>query len=371
MTDRYRFLVVSPPYVPLPPEGYGGIEKVVVERTGALSALGHTVDVVAPTGSAVPGARRVYHTRRIGLTEMRYTGNLLADFPRFIVFSRSFGYLKAYTELGEISSEYDCVVNDAFRSEPWTLLLLTAQLGWGRTIGILHGNMPRWSSRRPISRLRQLQFGALNTHCADFLVRNGWRVFHTPNGITFPSPTQVVTDPDRRLVFVGRITREKGVHQAIRLAKLVKVPISIFGKVQDFGYFKREIEPTLVNGEAEYLGNRPRAELDDAIRHSAGLVFTSMYDDPYPAVLLEALRFGVPVIGTPAGWYSGFHDVCDESNSLVRGTVDELAQSFDRVARFDRTQIFEASRARFSWESVLESTLLPTVARVVSEKTHV
>lgn len=334
-----------------------------MERCLALSQLGYDVDVIAPAGSRVVGASRVIGITQVRLREMRSTGNLLADFPRFLYNSSSLSYLKAYTDLGGIA-DYDFVINDAYRAEPWTTLLMANLLGWSRSINVLHGNMPRWSWVKPKGRLKRFHFGALNSHCADYMKSRGWSTYHFPNGISIPARSDIVRNPEQRLVFVGRITREKGVHLAIKIAKLARLKLAIYGKIQDPAYHSAEVIPRLSSDEVRFYGNRPRSELDLAIRTSLALVFTSTYNDPYPAVLLEAIRFGVPILGIPAGWYSGFHDVCNSRNSVIRPTVEEAAAAASLLPSLDRFRIHEDAERAFGWRSVLQNSVLPAMRKI-------
>jgi hypothetical protein len=52
-----RIGLVAPPWIPVPPPAYGGIERVVALQAAGLAAAGHDVTLVAAPGSAVPGVR--------------------------------------------------------------------------------------------------------------------------------------------------------------------------------------------------------------------------------------------------------------------------------------------------------------------------
>src|SRR4051812_34817070 len=46
-----RIAQIAPPWFPIPPVGYGGIERVVFDLTESLVAGGHDVTLFAPAGS--------------------------------------------------------------------------------------------------------------------------------------------------------------------------------------------------------------------------------------------------------------------------------------------------------------------------------
>src|SRR5688500_17088217 len=51
MTQGLRIALVAPPWFPVPPPGYGGIEYVVAKLADGLAARGHEVTLFAPGGS--------------------------------------------------------------------------------------------------------------------------------------------------------------------------------------------------------------------------------------------------------------------------------------------------------------------------------
>lgn len=52
-------MLVAPPWYPVPPEGYGGIELVVALLARELGRRGHQVTVLGASGSQIPGAVRL------------------------------------------------------------------------------------------------------------------------------------------------------------------------------------------------------------------------------------------------------------------------------------------------------------------------
>jgi glycosyltransferase involved in cell wall biosynthesis len=355
-----RLLVIAPPFQPLPPTGYGGIERVVLERTRVLSAFGATVDVVCPAGSQISHARKSIECGRVKLSDIPSTGSRVLDSIRYLIKSDSLRYMKTYLAVKDID-EYDCVFNDAFRSEPWIALSMQRKFGWYRTINMLHANAPIWTGSRPYGKLHTFRFGALNSRTQAYLANHGWRTNLLPNGINCPPENQVVVDPEAYLIHITRISEAKGTDQAIRIAQVMGLPLRIYGKIQDDHYFNRAVRPHLRKGTVDYFGQVSRPELDDATRHATALVFTSTYSDPHPAVLLEALRFGTPIVALNPGPFSGFYDVCNSLNSVSGDSHDEIRAKLERVTTFSRLEVARDIRRRFSWESVIQSCYVPLV----------
>ena len=49
--ERLRIALLAPPWIPVPPPGYGGIERVIADLAGGLVRRGHDVSLLAAPGS--------------------------------------------------------------------------------------------------------------------------------------------------------------------------------------------------------------------------------------------------------------------------------------------------------------------------------
>lgn len=112
-----------------------------------------------------------------------------------------------------------------------------------------------------------------------------------------------------RLLYSGRISREKGVHTAIRaLAALSpehrsKVQLDIFGK--GAGEYERDLRQ-LVHGyglgkHVRFCGGVPRANMPSVLARHDVLLFPSEWEEPFARSVLEAMAAGLVVIGSTAG----------------------------------------------------------------------
>jgi glycogen synthase len=117
--------------------------------------------------------------------------------------------------------------------------------------------------------------------------------------------------PIRRLLYVGRLSPQKGVHTALaalkRLAEdseLSGLTLSLAGGGPDLEYGKkmRELaaQPGLA-GRVHFLGERPRSELARIYAEHDALIFPSEWDEPFAITPLEAMASGLAVVGTTTG----------------------------------------------------------------------
>ena len=150
--------------------------------------------------------------------------------------------------------------------------------------------------------------------------------------------------PDEYLAWVGRISPEKGLEDAISAAELARRPLKIFGKLEDTSYWKRLI-PLIEQAQRavviEYCGFLETEELQKQLRKAQALLMTPKWVEAFGIVAIEALACGVPVVayrrGGPAeivrdgenGWLVEPDDVAGLAVAI--GRVGEISRWDCRV----------------------------------------
>jgi phosphatidyl-myo-inositol dimannoside synthase len=171
-----------------------------------------------------------------------------------------------------------------------------------------------------------------------------------------------------RVLFVGRLVERKGVRHLIdamgKLAPDLGAELVIVGDGPERAALERLAGGTGLEGRIAFRGRVPEAELKAAYGAASVLVLPAIVDsrgdtEGLGVVLLEAMSYGVPVVGSHVG---GITDIVTdgETGLLVRpGDPAALAQALDRLAR-DRSlaaRLGEAGarlvRERFSWPAIV------------------
>jgi glycogen(starch) synthase len=117
--------------------------------------------------------------------------------------------------------------------------------------------------------------------------------------------------PVRRLLYVGQLIPQKGVHTAIAALGLLaqeknfsEISLTIVGGglLPEYEKELRELPVQLgIENRIHFSGKIPRAELPRIYAEHDVLIFPSEWDEPFAITPLEAMASGLAVIGTTTG----------------------------------------------------------------------
>jgi glycosyltransferase involved in cell wall biosynthesis len=147
-------------------------------------------------------------------------------------------------------------------------------------------------------------------------------------------------EPGKYLAFLGRISPEKGVNQAIEIAARSGVPLKIAAKVskQDEDYYRQEIEPLLqhLSSLVEFVGEVGGKQKDEFLGNACALLFPISWPEPFGLVMIEAMACGTPVIAFPCG--SVPEIMREGATGFVVSSVGEAVKAVDRIRTLDRSR---------------------------------
>ena len=227
------------PGIPIPPTGYGGIERIVGMLALEYRRLGHTVELFSSQGSSIEGIR----CHSIGPD----------GFPPSKLVSWV-AILKAWKFLFLKRNEFDLI--HSFGRLIYLLPILNHSvkkiMSYQREIS--QRNI-KWINKLPITNF-------VFTGCSNDLVSRGsvagrWETIY--NAIDFSKYTLIENVPsDAPLMFLGRIERVKGCHTAIRIALQTGNKLLIGGNISPLAdekkYFEEEIRPYIDDKQIIFLG---------------------------------------------------------------------------------------------------------------------
>jgi glycosyltransferase involved in cell wall biosynthesis len=198
----------------------------------------------------------------------------------------------------------------------------------------------------------QLQF----TGCSEYICRNGrergggkWTAI--PNAINLNSYVfRSKVAADAPLVFLSRIERIKGCHNAIEIAKRSGRRLLIAGNHAETGeegsYWRDRIAPELGRNGIEYVGTVDDAQKDQLLGEAAAMVVPIEWNEPFGIVFAEALACGTPVISYARG---ALPEIVREGvdGFLVNG-VGEGCLAVNKLGSLNRAECRKRAETMFS-----------------------
>src|SRR3989344_6083607 len=324
---------IAPLIERVPPKKYGGTERVVSALTEELVKRGHEVTLFA-------------------------SGDSLTQAKLYSIFPRSLSEIK---------------MKDLFGLNPWTLLnigmayqmqdqfdiihdhcspacLPTANIAKTPVIVTMHGpftpeNKKLYQSlKKPnVVTISKEQFSVSDINHAG-TVYNGLPMEHYPFGKT----------PGKYLLFVGRISMEKGVHFAIEAAEVLDLPLIIAAKLEtvDVPYFREYVEPRL-SEHIRWVGQVDESERNKLMSEALCFLHPVTWPEPFGLAMIEAMACGCPVIAFNLGSIPEI--VAHSKTGFVVSTTLEMSKAVKNIKQINRLECRKYSLENFSGERMVDN----------------
>jgi glycosyltransferase involved in cell wall biosynthesis len=161
----------------------------------------------------------------------------------------------------------------------------------------------------------------------------------------------------RYLAFLGRTSPEKGLDQAIEIAKRAEMPLKIAAKIDrvDVEYFETVINPLLDHPLIEFIGEVAYPEKNVFLGNAAGLLFPINWREPFGLVMIEAMACGTPVIAYPRG--SVPEVMQDGVTGFVVPDLEGAVKAVKRIVEIDRSKCRRHFEQHFSAERMAQDYL--------------
>jgi len=139
-------------------------------------------------------------------------------------------------------------------------------------------------------------------------------------------------------LFLGRITTDKGTHDAISACKLADIPLRIAGvSYETEPYWHKEIAPH-INGESiQYLGEVGFDKKIELLQKAKVLVFPTHYHEAFGYVMIEAMACGTPIVAFNNG--SVPEIVRHGVTGFIVNNVEEMAEAIKKIDTIDRKTV--------------------------------
>ncbi len=322
---------IAPIALSVPPKNYGGTERVVHNLTEELVKLGHDVTLFA-SGDSKTSAHLVSVTPK-SLKDLE-----TADpYGQNILTSQHLGL--AY----KLQDQFD-IIHDHLAP----VSLPTANLSKTPVVYTYHGPFTP-EVREIFSILNKPYVVTISKKQAEHAgsqINHTKTIYHGMKMDHYPFNNK----PEDYLLFVGRITEEKGVHHAIEVAKRVGKKLIIAAKLEntykpDVEYYEKYIKPEL-NEQIQWIGPVGEDERNELMKNSLCFLHPVTWPEPFGLTLIESMACGTPVIAFGLG--SIPEVIADGKTGFVVETVDQMAAAVAKVHTLSREECRKFSLEKYS-----------------------
>lgn len=337
---------VAPLMERVPPELYGGTERVVSYLTEELVRQGHRVTLFA-SGDSLTAAELVpcaEHALRLDPAAPSPVAHQVVMLDR----------------VRRRAEEFDVI---HFHIDYLHFPLCRHQ-GW-RALTTMHGRLDLPEAMSFFREFDELPLVSISNSQREPMPPVNW-IGTVHHGLPLELYA-LSAKPGDYLVFVGRISPEKRPDRAIEIARRTGLRLKIAAKVDrvDEVYFNERIRPLLAHPLVEFIGEVGDSDKGALLGGARALLFPVDWPEPFGLVMIEAMACGTPVIAWRCG---SVPEIVEQGvTGHIVENMDEAAAAVERIGELDRAGVRAAFEERFSAQG-MASNYVKIYRRLVASR---
>lgn len=288
-----RIAQIAPPFISVPPKNYGGTEFVIHALTEELVKRGHDVTLFASADSQT--SAKLVSSFNQPLTP-KNTASLFSPLAYKLFWMHSLPALMHVQSVFEHAKDFD-IIHD----HTHYLGIFFSRFIKTPMVSTYHGSL-QWASRSPIEKMILKKY---KKHSWVAISENQKKM--SSIDLNFASVIHHGIDPDNfsfnekskdYLVWLGRITKQKGIIEAITASKQTNKKLIIAGIInpRDQDFFETEVKPHIDGKQIEYIGSVDFEKKVELLKNAKALLYPITWEEPFGLVMIEAMACGTPVV---------------------------------------------------------------------------
>ncbi len=324
-----RIAQVSPLIESVPPRVYGGTERVVSYLTEELVRQGHEVTLFA-SGDSQTSAELVPVAERALRLDGRWRDPLAH-------------HVRLVDTVARRADEFDLIhFHTDYLHFPLLRTIATP------SVTTLHGRLDLPDLAPLYEHFREVPVVSISNAQRRPLPAANWQAT-VYNGLP-KDLYEFNPHGGSYLVFLGRMSPEKGPERAVRIAQAADRELVMAAKVDavDRDYFETVVRPLLDDPRVHFLGEVDDAAKQDLLGNALALLLPIDWPEPFGLVMIEAMACGTPVIAWPHGAVPEV--VADGETGRIVDSIEAAVAAVDEVGGLDRAACRRRFEERFSAE---------------------
>ena len=345
---KLRIAQIAPLWITIPPQKYGGIERIIAMLCDGLTDKGHEVTLFASPGSSSKCKKLV----------SVYEKPLLdANIP----WSNPLWNLRNLSAAFEMASsgKFDIIHSHL---DLWTLFF--QNLTKTPVLHTMHNPLYRTNAEASKDdRLRLFMEEAKRTNIV-FISKSAkdQAMLEFPedkaqiiyNGIDL-SHFKFNPKGGDHFVWIARMNKHKGVENAIEAAEKLGVKLLLAGRIDptQVEYFENYIKPHL-NQNIQYVGELTEEQLSDFYGPAKATLYPIEWEEPFGLVVAESMACGTPVIAYRRG---SMPELIEDNKTgfVFESNMERLIEAMKKIDQIDRSLVRKSIEEKFSKEIMVNN----------------
>lgn len=332
-----KIAILAPPYLPVPPIGYGGTERIVYFLAEGLVKRGHEVTLFASGDSKTSAKLVSVYPKAIGNSGEIKNKPLLPMLHYIDCFSRA--------------DDFDLIHNHA---QYYAMFL--AEMVKTPVVHTIHGSFTMGEvpeeKRQTLRRFKNHNFVSISNNQRQGLPELNW-VHTVYNGINL-AEYKFYPDAGKYLLWIGRVTEKKGPVEAIEVAKKVNIPLKMAATIDpiDKSFYEEKVKPLIDGTFIQFLGELHGEEKAKLYGEALATLYPISWHEPFGLVMAESMATGTPVLAFNIGSVSEL--VQDGVTGFVVSDTSEMIGKVAELSSIKRENCRKRVEENFTIEKMVE-----------------